>query len=385
MKITVETKSFVEAIGWATKSMNTKDQKPFVVLERTENGDGALYHMNQLSYMRAPFAVSTLHDDDVRSIPVNGQFLSNMIQALKHVGNEITLELRTQGHQKTVIVTTDRGKFQIPVHNARLPATPEVTTLGSVSDNEYFDFMQRLTKLCDANNEGYYPAVGAIDVSLNTDEHVLTMMATDHYALGEATIDFTPNTAASPELYAQHFLIPRDNSSLITATKGSTESIDIVYDHDTHKFGYRFTDGREALFVLKDANPMSYQKIKTSSQELMHYEVTVSKEELQKCISIVSSLAGTEGGVLWTIDNSQFTVHDYHGENEIEVTMNNAEFDGEHHLKFMYEIVVEAMAPISTKDVKIKWGDRSAPIILVPVLNNGEESDRVFVFASTRD
>ena len=384
MKITVNTKSFIDAIGWTVKSMDSKDQDAFIVLETDENSEGSLSHTNSFSYMKAPFEVVTAEDASDNKLALSGQFLSKLVPALNNSGDTVNLELTEKSGTRTLNLKGKTGRFSIPIHGSRIPKKPETEKLGEVSDTEYFDYILRLTKLCAADTEGLMPALGAVDVKLSKEDESLVMMASDRYALGEITLDFEPANDFEDD-DERHYLIPHGNSGLISPTRGSSDSIELVFDKNSEKFGYRLVDGREALFVLKDADPMTYKNIKSSMSDMVEHSIVTDRKELTKAISIMASLSWDEDDTFITIDpNEGLVVHDSHKTNKMNVSSEDVSADQEYSLQFVREIIEEAFAPINTAKVKIEWGSSdSTPVVLTPILDSGDDDESVFVSAAT--
>lgn len=386
MKLTVDTKKFVEAISWVTKSYDSKDDKAYVALIVNEDGDAYLSHANQTSYMKSPLSLSSVDfsGDSVSEVKLalEGKFLQRLAAALGSSGS-IELRKKLDKPKAPLDVKSPQGKFTIPLVDAKISTAPTMTNLGEVDDNEYFDSIQRLAKLCDPVNAGYLPVIGTVDIKLDSAEKNLKMMATDRYALGEIIIDFSPEAAAE-ELLEEiaNLLLPHDNAMLVAPTKGLSTSITLVHEEEGKKFGYSFADGRIALFSLSNATPLAYGDLKKNAAEKTTNSMKVSTTELKKAIGIVSSLAWEEDSVWLDISKAKgLVVSDSHKTNTLAVESENRVIDQDYRVKFIRPVINEAFSPVSTAEMNLKWADESNAFIFEPVLDDGNPVDSVFVLA----
>lgn len=381
MKISVDSKSFVNAISWVVKTLDSKDPRAFVSFEVNEDGEGFLSHANSFSYMKSPFTVTS--ESENQTFLLNGQYLQRLQNALNLSQDDLTIHT----DDKKFIVKSKSGRFTVPTVSSRTPAKHDVTVIGEVSDADFFDTLQRLSKLCDSVNEEALPAVGSVDVKLTND--TVTLMATDRWALSEIKLDFTAmDDVEECSAFNSNLLIPYENASLITPTKGSMDLVEIVYVEDTHQFGYRFVDGREALFSLKDAQPIPYAKV-IAHRDKVTNQAIANVSDLTKALSIMNGLAWDETSSHWNLTENGLTIYDSGKSNKLEVSLDDIEIDEENTIVFDREVIMESFAPISTKKVLIKWKDAKTPIVLTPILDDGETLDGtddgpVFVLAITQ-
>lgn len=388
MKLTVDAKNFVESITWVTKNYDSKDDKAYVALVVSEDGESYLSHANQTSYIKHRLPLMSVDfagdSDNEAALALEGKFLQRLASALGTATGSVELSKNLNKSNTSLDVKSSHGKFTIPVVDSTIAAAPEMTNLGEVDDNEYFDSIQRLAKLCDAVNAGYLPVLGTVDLKLDAEEGKLSMMATDRYALGEIVIDFTPDAAAGEILEdLSNLLLPHENAQLVSPTKGLSTSITLVYEEEGKKFGYLFADGRVALFSLSNTSPLAYSDLKKAASSKTKSSMTVSTNDLKKAIGIVSSLAWEEDSVWLDIsEDGELVVSDSNQTNTLAVDSENAVTDTALRVKFIRPVINEAFSPVSTGKMNLKWADASNAFILEPVLDDGSAVENVFVLAS---
>lgn len=388
MKLTVDAKNFVESISWVTKNYDSKDDKAYVALVVSEDGESYLSHANQTSYIKHRLPLMSVDfagdSDNEAALALEGKFLQRLASALGTATGSVELSKSLNKSNTSLDVKSSHGKFTIPVVDSTIAAAPEMTNLGEVDDNEYFDSIQRLAKLCDAVNAGYLPVLGTVDLKLDAEEGKLSMMATDRYALGEIVIDFTPDAAAGEILDdLSNLLLPHENAQLVSPTKGLSTSITLVYEEEGKKFGYLFADGRVALFSLSNTSPLAYSDLKKAASSKTKSSMTVSTNDLKKAIGIVSSLAWEEDSVWLDIsEDGELVVSDSNQTNTLAVDSENAVTDSALRVKFIRPVINEAFSPVSTGKMNLKWADASNAFILEPVLDDGSAVENVFVLAS---
>lgn len=382
MTISVSKGSFISAIEWATKFLDSKSDSEFVVL-RIGDGTGSVSHMNTDSFMLAPFSIDKNDGAVSKPLALSGRTLKQLLKAFAFANESITLDLSDD--ESSVLAKSGKSKFRIPVFKSRqIPKPPESTELGEVVESEYFDALSRLSKICDQANEGHIPAIGAVDVAPNRTEGTVTLMATDRYAFGEVTVPFTPAGDTEDANELTHYMIPANVASSLPYGKSSISPVVLIRDEKTGKFGYEFSDGRIALFALKDAEPMAYKKIKTVVLEGATESIITEKENLRKAISVVASMTGS-GDVQLSIDGDAIVIQDLANTNEIGVPAEGNTSTDPIRLGFIREIILEAFEPINTAKVKLLWSDsKGKPVVLKPVTDDGKVVDTAFTFATTK-
>jgi hypothetical protein len=387
MKLTVDAHNFVEAISWVTKSYDTKDDKAYVALVVNSEGEGLLSHSNPTSYMKGRLPVISVDfdgdDADSAELALEGKFLQRLSSALGAAKGTIQLTKKLNDPKAPLDVKSPSGRFTIPMVTAKISEAPTVSKLGEVDDNEYFDSLQRLAKLCDPVNAGYLPVLGTVDLNLSADNSSLTMMATDRYALGEIVVDFTPEDGAEGLLEEiENLLLPQESAMLVSPSKGLSTSITLIHEAKGKKFGYSFADGRVALFSLSNTNPIVYHSMKAAAAANTSNSLTVSTSELKKAIGIVSSLAWEEDSIWLDITENGLTVSDSNKTNTLAVDSENRIVSEDYRVKFVRPVINEAFSPVSTAEMNLKWSDHKSAFVFESLLDDGSVVDNVFVLAS---
>ncbi len=390
MKLTLDPKSFVEAISWATKNYDSKDSNAYVALVVDKNGKGHLFHSNSTAYLRAPFQVidSEFTKEEIAkgtmSLALEGQYLKRLEGALSSVTTPFELSRDFTNDASTVNLKTANGKFTLPLLAVKVATEPTIISLGEVDDREYFDSLQRLSKLCDAVNAGFLPALGAVAITLNVDEKKIALMATDRYALGEITLSYDPTNEAPDYIKTRNgkdLLLPVELATLIAPSKGLTSSTTLVHEPKGQKFGYQFGDGRVAVFSLKDAEPLAYLRLKAGAAKDVTNSLTISTTAFKTALATVANLSWAENEIYLDItEGGGLVVRDLHGTNKISVAVNDLTVDRDYTVKFVRSIINEAFHPVSTAQVKLKWKVDGTTYLLEPILDDGTVQDNVFVF-----
>lgn len=391
MKMTIDTKSFVDAVGWVSKMSDTKEANSYLsLIVDVENSTGALTHLNMTSFLKSEIQVLELEvDEDIKKLTyaIESQYLQRLASSLSNKSIPITLEKKNE--KAALVMETENGVFTLPTFEFKAAEEPELEEIGDVDDREMFDSLQRLSKLCDANNEGSMPALGAVDIRISPEDKNISMMGTDRYTLGEITIDFEPTDYATEfietlEENTKHksLLFPMYNASKLTPSKGITAATSIVYEPQSQKFGYKFADGRVAIFSMKDGNPINYTPIKNKVAKEHKYHVLVSLSELKNAISVVSNLSWDDAEMQLTFSEDELTVGDLSGANSVSIALESGEVGEEFTEKFSKIVLNKSLHPISTKTLKISWDEGGEQYVMNPVLDDGEVVSSVFVMSA---
>lgn len=384
MQLVVDTKSFVEAVSWVAKTLDTKDDKSYIALVVNADGEGYLSHTNGLSYIKSPLQIDKIElEDDEKEVKLalGAQYTKRLASTLRDHGTSLTFSKDLNNPRTSLTVKRPQENYTIPLVEARIGAEPQYEIIGSVSDGEYFDTLNRLAKLTDPANAGVLPVIGTVDVKLDSDAKTITVMATDRYALGEIVIPFVPSTGAEFFGKNKNLLIPEERASMITPSKGSVDNIELIFEAKSQKFGYTFPDGRIALFALSTAEPLAYGVIKTNASAT-EGKALVSLVELKNAISSISSLVYDETNIQVTISEKGLIVSDIHETNTLRVTISEAtEIEDPIVVRFSRSILNEALGPIATNRFNLKWKDEKSAFILEPVFDDDTVADNVFLLA----
>jgi len=394
MELKVEIKSFVDAVNWVTKNYNGKDDRAYVALTIDENGNGKISHTNTTSYMKSDYTVLDVNfdnDDETEAeFAIDGNFLRKFSKAIASSDGALTLSKNLKSKRTSLEAKTKSGKFTLPLYDAKISKEPKVFELGEVDDNEFFDMLIRVSKLCDTNTSGSSMFTGAVDFGFNTEDKKIKLFATDRFALSEVVLDFTPASSDDEEVeevLSKHLLLPYDKAGLVAATKGISTSISIIAESGNKgimRVGYSFPDGRIALFSLLDASTFpNVDAMKKKALDPATNHITVSKSDLMNAISVVSSLAWEEDHIYLTISQDGMTISDSSNQNALSIEHSSVEYEGDepYRAKFLRATLNESFSPITTADVTLKWGSESAAFVFEPITEDGKAIDTVFVMS----
>lgn len=388
MKLVLDTKSFVDAVNWVTKALDTKDDKSYLALVVTPEGVGYLSHTNGLSYSKCDVQVNSVEleqeeQGETVKLALNAPFVRRFAPVLRDHDVPITFSKELNDPRTSLTVTRPQENYTIPLLSARVGAEPDYEVIGQVSDLEFFDSLTKLAKLADPVNAGAIPVLGTVDLRLDSEAETVTIMATDRYALGEIVIPYSPDLEAEFYGEAKNLLLPEDRASLIAPSKGKVDSVELIYEAKSQKFGYSFPDGRIILFALSTADSLSYEGIKKKSSETAG-EALLSLQELRNAISSISALAYDEMSILLTLHDKVIVVADTNSTNTLRVNAQQVTATDEPwplQVKFTRSILNEALGPISTNRVRFKWKDAKSPFIFEPVFDDDTTAENVFLLA----
>lgn len=393
MKVVIDSKKFVEAVGWATKNYDAKNDRAFVRLGFHPNG-GVVSHTNLSSYLKSDLVLKSFELADGESEPsdiaVDGRYLQRLASAVSGT-DDIVLTKDLLSAKTSLDVKTKYGKFTVPIITARIDAEPEPMVIGTVDDVEFFDSLTRISKLCDPANSGSNNFIGSVDLGFDTGSSQISLLATDKYALGEVRLPFSVDDETDNSSFLdEHILLPHASATLISPSKGLMSTISLIGEVDDNgnavRFGYDFPDGRVALFSLLDAARFSnVDAMKKKTRESVDQEMTVSTQELSKALRIVSSLAWEADDIYFSIDGDGITVSDVTDSNTLAVSAQSTNYIGEdsYRVRFVRTVIDEALSIISYPFVSLRWSAdaTSGAFLLTPVDDDGKTVDSVFVMA----
>lgn len=405
MKLTLDSKAFVEAIAWVTKNYDAKDTKAYVSLVVGEEGKAIISHESRSSYIQGELALinTDFSGDSVKEakLALDGQFLQRLAGALNGSSGEIVLSKKLEatktvddmddlededsheaivGKSSPLQVKTNSGVFTVPVFHAEPSVQPKLVEFGEVLEVELFDSLQRVAKLSDVANASVLPALGCVDIRLSVEDENLSMMTTDRFAMSEITLDFSPAENGEIEKHDIDILLPYDSAITVPASKNTGDSVKIVYAPKTKKFGYSFTDGRIALFSLEAAEPLEYKPLIEHANETVEHSVIVSTSELKKAVTNVSNLAWEETLIWLNIsEDGNIVITDQHQTNNQKVSGESPVIEGDFRVSFNRAILNKAFSPVSTSRVQLNWLNESKQFCFNLVLDDDTIADNVFI------
>ena len=387
MKITTQSRAFADAISWTTKAFDTKDERAYVVLHVSANGQGYVSHESGFAYLRAPLTFVNVDLGSAKSLDIalEGKFVQRLAPALSSASGDVVLSRDDSNNIAPLVAKSSTGRFTILTVDASIPDVPQLDPVADVGARTFFDAMARLVKLCDISNPGYVPALESLDLKFDKDK--LIIMATDRFALGEYTLDINPLPASEEALKPfgedtnGHIFLPHNAAAIVSPPKDDTSTVRIVVNQKQHKLGYELDDNRVALFSLNDAHPLSYDRLKSNAEKSATNQAVLSLSDLKKAIAIVSSLSWDDNTIVLELSSSSVTVLNEDGTNKLSVPLSSSSLQGADtsRLRFSLVVINESFAPISTTSVSMRWGTEQQPIVLKPVLDDGTIDKSVFV------
>lgn len=384
MQLVVDTKSFVEAVSWVAKTLDVKDDKAYIALVVNADGEGYLSHTNGLSYIKSPIIVDKieLEDDEAEvKLALGAQYTKRLASTLRDHNAPLKFSKELNNPRTSLTVKRPQENYTIPLVEARIGTAPKFEVIGSISDGEYFDTLNRLSKLSDPVNAGVIPVIGTVDLKLDPDEKTITIMATDRYVLGEVVIPFVPSMGAEFFGDNKNILIPEERASMIAPSKGSVDNVELIFESKSQKFGYTFPDGRIALFALSTAEPLAYGVLKKSAADT-EGKALVSLTELKNAISSISNLAYDESNIMLTISETGLVVSDTHETNTLRVNVSEStEITEPVVVRFSRLVLNKALGPIATNRFNLKWKDETPAFVLEPIFDDDTVAENVFLLA----
>jgi len=389
MKITIDSNVFAQAITWATKDYDDKNDKAYVILNVNKNGEAYLAHRSVKNYLKAPFSLATvdLSDESEKTVelPLGGSFLKAFAKTLQ-AGDVVTLQRDPVKDLNHLTCKTGSGKVRIPVLtllDERTYKEPKFIELGTTNNGEWFD---ALTKIGDLTDEaaGLQAQFNAVHTHIDEDEVILA--GTDRFVVGEERVKFT-RSENFPEDFDEQILIPRDVAKLITSGKNSDQELTLIYDDKNKAFGYKFDDGRLGIFQLLNVKAIERKRFDafkaiTESGSF----IKISKSDLQNKISYVNQLVRDEEEINLVIQHDGVTVSDNDNQTTylIPLTLvDGTEIDGKasYKLRFSRKKMEKSLKPISTKEIQLGWDDDATKLSIIPVLDDGKLDDNTWVLS----
>lgn len=385
MKLVLDTKSFVDAVAWVSKGVDSKDDKSYIALVVDADGIGRLTHTNSLSFIECSVTVNSIElekDEDGVSLPLSASFVKRFASTLKNHSEPLTFSKDLNDPKASLVVTRPQENYTIPLLDSRIGSKPDYEVIGEISDGEYFDAITKLSKLTDPINAGVFPVIGTVDLNLSLENKSVTLMATDRYALGEIVLPFEPKKKAKFFENPRHLLLSEERAALIAPSKGAVDTLELIYEEKSQKFGYNFPDGRIILFALSTAEPLAYGGIKTKSTSSLAGSALLSSSELRNAISSVSSLAYDEASIILTFSKKGVIISDTKDTNSLRVNIQESEgLEKSLVVRFTRVILNEALSPISSNRIRLKWSDAKSAFIFEPVFDDDTAAENVFLLA----
>lgn len=397
MKIKFEVSDFVAAVNWVTKGLDMKEESSFTSLHIDEDENVTLVSTSSRFYKKVQVDTESVDLDGENEFQVS--FDSRYIQKLSGAlggaaQGSLVFSKDTKKKTSPLRVKSSHGSFTVPEVRSKAVVDQELVVIAEVSEQEFFETLNSLAPIANAATDSA-DAMGTVALKIAEDDDgqgKITFMATDTFALGEMSIDcdIEDHGLKDDDLNLEAILIPKSSALMVPTPKDSPNSIQIVYNKKSKRFGYVFTDNRVALFSLDLSDPILYQKMKSNIVKMADASVTVSLPELKKAINVVSSLAWEEVDVRLVLDKekSVLRVKDNTDSNSVEVAVDSIDYDRDEEIdvKFMRNVIKAAFNPIVSSEMKFYFASNgnTKACVFRPVVENGEVSDSVLSFAVVR-
>lgn len=377
LSMSADSKELASAISWVVKSLNMKDDAAHVDLLIDSDGKGVLSHSNQTSYARSEIQFSDCDiSENGEEIALDGQFLTKLSSVLAKVSGDVVVSRGTGKNASALAVKGANGlKFSIPIVLGKTPVVPDTVDVATVNEQELFDSLTTYSKLCDSSSSST-PAKSS--VSFVAEDDVITLMATNEFVLGEKKI---PASVVKGDLGT--LLIPQESASRFTAGKDAVDDVTIVYAEKSKSLGYRFADGRLALYSLTSATPLNYTGMADRIKTITNKSVSFSLSEMKKSVGVISQLSWSEAETHVNVDGkkSVMTISDRDGENCIDIPINADGFDGERKIVFYRATLNSALAVPGSANVTLCFSESDNGVVLYELDDDMRRRDDAFVIA----
>jgi len=395
MKLTTDPQDLADAVAWSIQNYDAKDSQSYVALTvERDIGKASLTHVNQVSHMKSPLSIRDLEFDedeteDSYSIPLDGPSLKSLAGVVKRLNiDELVISKKLTKKNDPLKVKGSRQSFTVPVLMVETKRTPALSVLGETNDLEFFGAIQRLAKLCTLASADAGAATGSVAVKLG--DKRLTLMGTDSYSLGEVVLDYEPRDEGLSEFIEKSangaiVLVPRAAALTVKPSRIASDSVELVYDAKSKKFGYSFDDGRIALFSLDQSTPTIYESLKNSVIDASDASVDLPLQDLTRAIEAIASLNPEDVDVSVKIDGTKkrkkFTVSDSKKSNVIELDPSSMDFDGEIELSFFRDVISKSLIPVTATSIRLFFASEGPQMVVLRKLKDDEPKIDKSVFS----
>lgn len=381
--IKIKPLSLSKAIDWVVKLTDKNDSNAFVYLEAEKDGLATLSVINQFSFMKSPLEMITSPSEDI-SYAISAKFLSKLVNPISRSTSDIRMTTSLNNGVEMLTIKTSNGTFKTSLIDGRLVKEPETTEIGAVKEADFFDGLNRISKICDTSHQ--IPAVGSVDVKFNVKGNHVALMGTDTYALGYSSMLFSASDNIPSSFEGKSILVPAGRGSFVSADKKSLDDVLLIFDEKSGKVGYKFLDGRIAMFSPNDGNAIDYSKMKEQIMNRVETSFIINISELKLAIGTILDLAWNESSSHWVLSKDKLVVKDSLGENKISVDISNVsglEDNQEFEISFQRDVIQNSFHPITTEKVKVSLSNEVA--VLEQVSSSDEILDNVFSYARAED
>lgn len=385
MKILLNAIDFANAVKWATKQMDSRDDTAFVGLV-VKDGEGYLYHENHASYFNAPIQISSVSyskDEDNEGkaeIALSGRHLQKVASIVGR--NDDSCEIVIDAENKVELVCGE-NTFTLPVVERVLSEIPTVEEIGMVPEYELFTTAKSLGAICDMSAPGSLPMVENVTLTFYPDDDSphMVLKSTDRFAMGEISLKYTPskdgvfdtfkNVLKSEQEDAYNLFMPQSFATAFTPGK-DPEILSMVFQDENSRFGYQFSDGRIALHSMTSISvPWETKDQKDRALKADRQFLYLDTKAITRAIQDIKTLSGQSEAISISHDkkdNGHVTVSDYMDRNSINVPLLDSRFtkgyEGKVWIPILPDVLVKSLSPVSTEEVELSFVTNKEPLVL---------------------
>lgn len=400
-KVTIESSRFVDTTGWALKGYDVRNEKEYILLEfdaewktMTASSVSSSYYFKTTTTLEDLefYDVDTdkaRGDQESFKLALDGKVLSKLVSGSiipKNSTLTLTEKWGNNDYHYLELVAPGR-KFKIDLlDNERPPKSPDISILGEIPAFEFIDSVKRLTKISDTAGATTVPALAALDITVDSENEKLRIMATDRYALSEITMPFTENTESTVDTARYtpqgntnvEVLLHASNAALLTRDVPLDGQVQVGFDSDD-RVALQFDDGRVACMNTVDAEATPYGDFLTAERD--EDFVIVDFRELENAIKISNALSWDSDEQTILFGKEKLTVSSAHNTSSINVAYDDDIESGvseELTVSISNSVITKAFNAVGTKKVRVGWVSGSSYFTLKPILDSGEEQEEVF-------
>lgn len=395
MQVEIDIPSFNDAVSWVTSNYNVRDTKAFITLHINSEGYGSLSYQEAHLYFKKDFNISKVNflNEDVNDVKfaLDGSQLRNIAQVLSKDKSTLKININLKDNNTKLTITAKGKRLNLNLLEYVNYTQPVIEEIGSIDTNVYFNNILKMSKIADNGESEAGSFLGAVELAFDTDNNKLRMFATDKYNLAVLKMDFKTEANINNEtVLKSKILLPVRSASAIktTLTNGanSDRTIFIVEKKkQNYKFGYKLSDGAIALFSLLKTEPMNDARIPLMKAENLSYHCIVNNDDFLQSVKSFAYV-NNYSNFYFKINNDSLEITDEFQSDSIEVpnTIIDYDEDNPYITLFLYNRLISAFLPLTTKRTRISWSDDARFLVLNSIHDDDSMDDNVFVILITK-
>lgn len=294
----IDGKELARAIEWVGHKVDKRTNNEYISMVITDKGEVSLSRYMSMFYFKTPLHATNV-DTEATKVHMNATVLLNSVRAIKaHHDIDIIIS------ENNVRLVTKTMNITVPTSSGVHRTPKETTVIGGVSAPEYFTTLNKISVLCETGLPDTNQQLESVNIIFNND--TMTMYATNRYVLGKASLNYQPKQTARTIT-----LLPHEYASMIKATQAGTGEVELVTETSSGKFGYRFDDGREALFSTYDSEEgeeLILVKMSDTATAFKDNTTVLPLSEMKEKIGIIDSLSYDTMHVVVEADSDQLVL-----------------------------------------------------------------------------